>query len=120
MPIQPPAVPAYRLLALVAEASGALGPWLRTWEALREPIADQRLTEAVDHWSYDLLGDALPWTTYENEDATCAELTAWLVRHAPERLRAHGANKRLLDCVRLLTLNGPERWNDPHWPDYHY
>lgn len=113
-----PAIPAHRLLAFLAEASGRLDPWLHTWEELSDPIADQYLAEAVDHWSYHLLTDALPWNTYDDEDATRAELTAWLIRHAPERLRAHGADGKLRHRVRLLALTGPERWDDPHWPDF--
>lgn len=42
----------------------------------------------------------------------CAELTAWLLRHAPARLRAHGAPEELLHQIRLLGLTGPERWDE--------
>jgi hypothetical protein len=114
------AVPAYEVLALCAEASATLGPWLASWEALTHPVADQRLAEAVTHWEYDLLGDQLPWDTWNNEEDTRAELTAWLVRHAPGRLRTHGAPEWLLHRVRLLSLIWPARRQDPHWPDYSY
>ena len=45
-----PAVPVCEVFALCAEASGTLSPWLRTWEALTHPMADQRLAEAVARW----------------------------------------------------------------------
>ncbi|MFV8133017.1 hypothetical protein [Streptomyces syringium] len=115
-----PAVPAYEVLALTAEASGALGPWLHTWETHNHPAADQHLTRAMAHWEYDLLGDQLPWNTWHNAEDMRAELTAWLVRHAPARLRTHGAPEELLHRIRLLGLTGPDRWEDPHWPGHRY
>jgi hypothetical protein len=114
------AVPAYEVLPLCAEASATLNPWLLSWEALTHPVADQRLAEAVAHWEYDLLGDQLPWNTWNNKEDTRAALTAWLIRHAPARLRAHGAPEHLLHRVRLPNCSGPARWEDPHWPDYRY
>lgn len=113
-----PVVAAHDLLALIAEAAGTLTPWLDAWEALSDPVADRHLAEAVAEWEYALLGDELPWFTWvwDNEEETRAELTAWLVRHAPARLRAHGVPEDLLHRVRLLGLTGPDRWEDPHWP----
>ncbi|MCF3130325.1 hypothetical protein [Streptomyces olivochromogenes] len=111
----------HQVLALSVEASGTLTPWLRTWETVSGPVADRRLAEAVARWERDLLGDELPWDTWEDdEEETREELTAWLVRHAPARLRAHGADEELLHRVRLLGLTGPDRWEDPHWPAYVY
>ncbi|MEU3608542.1 hypothetical protein AB0E83_24330 [Streptomyces sp. NPDC035033] len=115
-----PAVPAYEVLALCAEASGALGPWLRTWETLEHGVADRHLAEAAARWEYDLLGDRLPWDTWDDEDALRTELAAWLARHAPARLRTHGAPEELLHRVRLVGLTGPARWEDPHWPGHRY
>jgi hypothetical protein len=115
-----PAVPTYEVLALNVEASATLSPWLNTWETLKHPMADQRLAEAAAHWEYDLLGEQLPWETWEDEEETRAELTAWLVRHAPARLGAHGVPEELLHRIRLLGLSGPARWEDPHWPDRSY
>ncbi|MEJ8643729.1 hypothetical protein WKI68_24875 [Streptomyces sp. MS1.HAVA.3] len=43
------------------------------------------------------------------------ELTSWFARHAPARLRAHGASEELLEDARLLGLPGPVRGADPHW-----
>ncbi|MFD9034518.1 hypothetical protein ACFVZW_25780 [Streptomyces sp. NPDC059567] len=117
---QDPAVPACDLLVLMAEATGTLRPWLSTWEALRDPVADRHLAEAAAHWEYDLLGDQLPWHAWENEEEMRAELTAWLVRHAPARLRAHGASEDLLHRIRLLGVTGLDRWEDPHWPGHRY
>ncbi|MFJ1548209.1 hypothetical protein [Streptomyces sp. NPDC088246] len=114
-----PAVPAYQVLALAAEASATLSPWLHTWEEQNHPTADQHLAEAVTSWEYDLRGDRLPWDTWHDEEDMCAELTAWLLRHAPARLRAHGAPEELLHQIRLLNLAGPERWDDSHLPGHH-
>lgn len=115
-----PTVSAHDLLVLTAEATGTLTPWLDAWEALSDPVADGHLAEAAEHWEYDLLGDQLPWSAWENEEAMRAELTAWLVRHAPARLRAHGASEDLLHRIRLLGVTGPDRWEDPHWPGHRY
>ncbi|GHD55556.1 hypothetical protein GCM10010317_040900 [Streptomyces mirabilis] len=71
-------------------------------------------------WECDLLGDQLPWHAWENEEATRTELTAWLVRNAPARLRAHGVSEELLHRIRLLGLTGHDRWEDPHWPGHRY
>ncbi|MEV0912181.1 hypothetical protein [Streptomyces hokutonensis] len=59
------------------------------------------------------------WDSWENEE-TRTELTAWLVRNAPARLRAHGVSGQLLHRIRLLGLAGDDRWEDPHWPGYRY
>ncbi|MFJ6569560.1 hypothetical protein ACIQNU_19250 [Streptomyces sp. NPDC091292] len=115
-----PAVPAYQVLALTTEASGTLSTWLHTWEIRTDHTADQHLTEAATQWEYDLLGDQLPWDTWHNGEALRTELTAWLVRHAPDRLRAHGAPDELLHRIRLLGVTGPDRWYDPHWPGHRY
>lgn len=113
-----PPVPAHEVLAMITEASAALTPWLTTWETLTDRPADAHLAEAVAKWEYDLLGDQLPWDCWENGEETRTELTAWLVRNAPARLRAHGASAELLDRIRLLGLTGDDRWEDPHWPGY--
>jgi hypothetical protein len=115
-----PTVPAYEVLALSVEASATLSPWLHTWEAQTHRTADQHLAEAVTHWEYDLLGDQLPWDAWHNEEDMRAELTAWLLRHAPARLQVHGAPGELLHRIRLLGLTGPDRWEDPHWPGHRY
>lgn len=115
-----PLVAACEVLALCVEASGALSPWLKAWEALTHPVAGQRLAEAAARWEDDLLRGELPWDALEdNEDKEdkFAELTAWVVRHAPARLRAHGASEEVLHRIRLLGLSGPTRWDDPHWPN---
>jgi hypothetical protein len=117
---QEPAVPAYEVLILSAEASGALSPWLDTWEALAGPAADQHLAEAATQWEYDLLGDQLPWDAWENGQKMRAELTAWLFRHAPTRLRAIGVSEELLHRIRLLGVTGSDRWEDPHWSGHRY
>ncbi|MEV0591802.1 hypothetical protein [Nonomuraea cavernae] len=88
------AVPAYEVLALCAEASATLAPWLDIWETSTDPVADQRLTEAIAHWESDLLEDQLPWETWNIEEDLLSTLTAWLIRHAPARLRAHGTPRQ--------------------------
>ncbi|GGQ23464.1 hypothetical protein [Streptosporangium pseudovulgare] len=115
-----PAVPAHEILALCAEASATISPWLHVWEAQTCAVADRHLVEAVTRWEYDLLGDQLPWESWDNEEEMCTELTAWLIRHAPARLRAANAPVELLHRIRLLGLTGPARWEDPHWPGYRY
>jgi len=117
-----PAVPVYEVLALCAEASATLSPWLNTWEALEDRVADRHLTEAAAHWEYDLLRDELPWGAWDsdNADELRTELAAWLVRHAPARLQAQDAPEELLHRIRLIGLTGPARWEDPHWPNHRY
>lgn len=48
-------------------------------------------------------------------DQILTRRTRRIVRHAPDRLRAHGVPEELLHRVRLLGLNIPARWDDPHW-----
>ncbi|WP_328875875.1 hypothetical protein OHT76_40565 [Streptomyces sp. NBC_00287] len=111
-----PVVPVHELLALCAEASGTLTPWLDTWEALDHPVADRHLAVAADEWEYELLGDLLPWDAWDDEDALRTELAAWLVRYAPGRLRDLDVPEELLHRIRLIGLTGPARWEDPHYP----
>ncbi|MGW2154866.1 hypothetical protein [Nonomuraea sp. NPDC001699] len=115
-----PVVPVYEVLALCHEASATLSPWLDVWEAQTSSVADHHLAKAVAHWEYDLLGDRLPWETQEHEEETRIELTAWLIRTAPARLRSQNAPVELLHRIRLLGLAGSARWEDPHWPDHRY
>ncbi|MCT9089766.1 hypothetical protein N4G70_12920 [Streptomyces sp. ASQP_92] len=113
-----PAVPAHEVLALCAEASGTLTPWLDTWEALEDRVADRHLADAAAHWKCDLLDDRLPWDARANAHDLRTELAAWLVRHAPARLAAQGAPEDVLDGIRLIGLTGPARWEDPNWPHH--
>ncbi|WP_406087659.1 hypothetical protein [Streptomyces virginiae] len=120
-----PAVPVHELLPLCAEASADIGPWLAVWEDLRHPVADRHLTDTVDQWEWDLLEDALPWRSWfvwseEEAEDVRTELTAWLVREAPARLRATGAPAELQHAVRLLGLAHADRWDDPHAPRHRY
>ncbi|MFD6423418.1 hypothetical protein [Streptomyces sp. NPDC060198] len=115
-----PTVPAHEVLALCTEASAALGPWLGAWEAHEDHVATRHLADAAARWEYSLRGDELPWHTWEDEDALCAELAAWLVRHAPARLRAQGASEEPLHRIPLAALTGPARREDPHRPDHRY
>ncbi|QIS68788.1 hypothetical protein HB370_01100 [Streptomyces sp. DSM 40868] len=115
-----PAVPVHEVLALCAEASTTLSPWLSTWETADHRVADQHLATAAAHWEYDLLGDELPWRAMGNADALVSELASWLVRHAPPRLLAQDAPDNLLHRIRLIGLTGPARWTDPHWPNHRY
>jgi hypothetical protein len=108
-----PVVAAYEVLALCAEASGTLSPWLRTWEALTLPTADQRLAEAIARWQDDLLRDELPWGAREDEEDKLAMLAAWLVRHAPARLQALGVSEEVHHRIRLLGPDGAPRRDDP-------
>ncbi|MGN9786910.1 hypothetical protein ACTMTF_36190 [Nonomuraea sp. ZG12] len=112
------AVPAYEVLTLCVEASGTFTPWLDAWEPLSDPVADRRLAEIVARWGPDLLENQFPWHTRNDEQAQHAELTTWLVRHAPARLRAADTPDQLLQWVRLLGLPEPARWDDPYWDDH--
>ncbi|WP_030299458.1 hypothetical protein [Streptomyces katrae] len=115
-----PAFPAHEVLEVCTGASGTVTPWLAVWEQQDDPTANQHLATALDFWEYDLLQDTLPLHTdyWEEEDKEKArvELTTWVVRHAPARLRVQGAPEHLLHAVRLLGLTGPDRWDDTHWP----
>jgi hypothetical protein len=109
-----PEEPPHLALALCVEASGELAPWLADWAALAHPSADRRLATAVEYWADELLRDELPWYTWHDAAALRAELAAWLVDHAPARLRAQGAPAELLHLVRLIGLDTAARWDDPH------
>ncbi|MFH9721859.1 hypothetical protein ACH4M4_02680 [Streptomyces sp. NPDC017254] len=112
-----PVHPVHELLALCTEASGTPGPWLAVWEALDDETADRHLATAADDWEFDLLRDELPWDPRsEDADSKRIELTRWLVRHAPARLRPEDGHEELLHRIRLMGLTGPARWEDPHWP----
>ncbi|MEU9165303.1 hypothetical protein AB0D29_34125 [Streptomyces sp. NPDC048424] len=117
-----PAVPAHALLPLCSQASGTLGPWLAVWEATEGAVPDHHLARTLDAWTGELLMGFLPWTTggltWEEEVAVHEELTAWFVRQAPARLRAHDASEELLDEVHLLGLPGPVRVEDPRWQPF--
>ncbi|MFF3978260.1 hypothetical protein [Streptomyces sp. NPDC001828] len=119
-----PAFPAHELLTLCAEASATLSPWLETWEALDDPVADRHLAQAAARWERDLLVDSLPWEPGHLGDidahAWGTELAAWLVRVAPERLRARGEAEELIGRIELLGLSGPARWEDPRWPRHRF
>ncbi|MFD7299220.1 hypothetical protein ACFV9W_38585 [Streptomyces sp. NPDC059897] len=117
------AVPAHQVMAMCAEASGTVAPWLAVWERETGPLSDRRLVEAAEEWEYELLGDGLPWYVnwYEtDEDRMSAELAAWLHGHAAARLRAMGAPQELVHRIELLALTGDARWTHPHWPGHRY
>ncbi|WP_425825640.1 hypothetical protein [Streptomyces fractus] len=117
------AVPAHQVMAMCAEASGTVAPWLADWEQQTGPLSDQKLMEAAEAWEYELLGDQLPWFVnwYENdEDRMSADLATWLHTHAAARLRACGAPQELQRRIGLLALTGEQRWTHPHWPGHRY
>ncbi|MFF8552051.1 hypothetical protein ACF058_04270 [Streptomyces sp. NPDC015501] len=117
-----PAVPAHELLSLCAEAAGTAVPWLTVWESVDDEVSDRHLREAAAAWEYGLLGDQLPWDAWDDEDESGlrGELSTWLVRHAPTRLRTRDGCGTLLHRIRLIGLSGPDRWEDPHWPGHRY
>lgn len=105
-------VPAHEALTLLAEATTKLAPWLAIWaELLVDAVARRRLVTAVDEWMDDLLGDALPWSSWHNEDTWCPTLSLWVLRHAPAVLREHDASIELHDYIRLLVLPYADRWD---------
>ncbi|GAA5022639.1 hypothetical protein [Kitasatospora paranensis] len=109
-----PEEPPHLLLVLCVEASGELTPWLAAWAALEHPAADRRLAAALEYWADELIRDELPWFTWHDAPALRAELAAWLVDHAPARLRAQESPAELLHLVRLIGLDSAARWDDPH------
>ncbi|MFI1682094.1 hypothetical protein [Streptomyces sp. NPDC020607] len=115
-----PPEPAHEIFALCTEASGTPEPWLGIWERLTGPVPDRHLALAVTEWEYELLGDRSPWQEGEEDERKRERLSAWLVRHAPARLRAHGASEDLLHRVRILGVEIHSRWDDPHWPGHRY
>ncbi|WP_327031027.1 hypothetical protein OG989_16600 [Micromonospora sp. NBC_01740] len=106
-------VPAHEALAFVAEVSGQLAPWLYSWaRLLADPTARRRLVAAADEWSYDLVVDRLPWSSWrDEEDTACLALSMWVLRHAPAALREHDASAELRDLVQLLALPDADRWD---------
>ncbi|WP_406097112.1 hypothetical protein [Streptomyces sp. NBC_01013] len=110
-----PVVPVPDVLALATEASGDVVPWLSVWETLTGATADGHLAALVERWEWELIGDQLPWSAWDNEEEIRTGLCSWLVRNAPARLRAHGAPAELLNRIRLLGLDGAARWEDPGW-----
>ena len=115
-----PAVPAHEVLALCAEASGTLSPWLDTLGSARpHAVADQHLTEAAPTGNTTYWETELPWEAWDETDILRTELAAWLIRHAPARLRAQDAPEELLHRY-ADRLTGPARWEDPHWSHHRY
>jgi hypothetical protein len=118
-----PPVPAHDVLAVCAEASGTLDPWLATWTRTPGPTGDHHLTLAAEAWEYDLLGDDLPWdgNWYDTDREALREtLTTWLLTEAVPRLTAAKAPEELLRRLHLLTLHDEPRWTHPHWPGHRY
>ncbi|MEU5671924.1 hypothetical protein ABZ749_16465 [Micromonospora sp. NPDC047753] len=115
-------VPAHAVLAMLVEACGVLDRWLGVWATENGPVANRRLAAAFGEWDYDLLCDELPWSTWtltdDVKEILRAELTAWLLQHAPARLRTVDTDPELLHRIRLLGIPDPARFDDPHWPTY--
>lgn len=76
---------AAQTLALCAEASGGLVPWLDLWAALDHPAARRNLAAAAEAWADDLARTGeLPWRTWQDDaDGMAAVLAAWLADRAP-------------------------------------
>ncbi|MEV4620536.1 hypothetical protein AB0J74_17740 [Asanoa sp. NPDC049573] len=113
-----PAAPAYEVLPVLAAASGRLEPWLAAWESMPAGVADRHLADTLVEWDDRLMADELPWDTWnavQDDAALRRELTDWLLRHAPDRLRHVDGSERLSHRVRLLGLPEEARWRDPHW-----
>jgi hypothetical protein len=79
------------------------------------PVADAHLRDCVEWWMDDLLLDQSPlhWFVHGRETAL-PELRAWLVHHAPARLRALG-EPGLATRAELLALPYEDRWTHPYW-----
>ncbi|MEV4433677.1 hypothetical protein [Streptomyces sp. NPDC049555] len=100
---QPPH-PAREVFDTCVAASGTVTPWLAAWARCTTPAADRHLLAAVEAWEYDLIGAELPapWHWDHSETTAAQELMAWLRRHAPARLAAHGADAELVRLVGSL------------------
>lgn len=114
-----PPQPASDVFETCVTASGSVTPWLAQWAARRDPVADRHLLDAVEGWTYDLVGDQLPWTLHWDDDETALarELNAWLARHAPARLAAQGAEPFLLHRMGMLGVPIEVRWDEERCPD---
>ncbi|HEY3514441.1 MULTISPECIES: hypothetical protein [Kribbella] len=88
----------------------------RRLEAVRHPLADQRLAEALTQWDFHLLQDMLPWSTLAHEEEKRRDLTTWLLRVAPSRLGNNGDADHLRNVLRLMAITGLARFDDPRWP----
>ncbi|MYW67722.1 hypothetical protein GTY65_27150 [Streptomyces sp. SID8379] len=100
---------------------GTITPLLERWA--RDPLggpADAALASACAAWDFDLLEDdygqsVFFWWQWFDRPEPVAEFQAWLVEHAPDRLRAVGADPGLVARIGLLALPYDERWADTYW-----
>ncbi|QNS05398.1 hypothetical protein [Streptomyces xanthii] len=118
-----PPVPAHDVLAVCAEASGTLTPYLATWTRTTGPVSDDHLTRAATEWEYDLLGDDLPWkgNWYDTDrDRLRTDLTDWLLGPGTDRLRGARAPEELMSRIALLALTDEARYTHPDWPGHRY
>lgn len=99
------------IFALCASVLRSVTPLLDRRHA--SPVADTHLVQCVDRWLEKLLVDDSPfrWFRY-GEEAAVPQLRAWLSRHAPARLRAHGEHG-LAARAELLALPYDARWAHP-------
>lgn len=117
-----PPTPASDVFETCAMVSGTFTPWLDRWARERGPAADAHLGLAVDDWMDNLSSDSgvcsgfhVPWADGEEP---VDELRSWTVAHAPDRLRARGADPVTVHRVELLALPEEERWEERHWPPH--
>ena len=109
-----PPYPVHDVFETCAMVLGSLTPLLDRWEP--GPVADAHLASCVSHWSYEVVPDPSPfsWWVPDDEPAVVAEHQAWLIEHAPARLRAVG-EADLAMRAELLALPYAERWGHPYW-----
>jgi hypothetical protein len=110
-----PVYPATVVFAACAEMAGTVTPLLARWA--EQPVggrADAHLADVVDSWIDDLLNDcdgATPWWYWFDRDEPLAEIQAWVLEYAPDRLSAQGADADLLFKIGLLALPYEDRWS---------
>ncbi|MEU0371021.1 hypothetical protein ABZ070_12305 [Streptomyces sp. NPDC006283] len=94
-------------------------PYLATWAA--QPTggpADAYLEAFVAWWIEELLWEdtqVISWWCDHTRDEPDAELRAWVLEHAPARLRARGADPLLLFRTGLLALPREQRFTEETW-----
>jgi hypothetical protein len=115
-----PPYPVHKVFESCVTAGSTVTPYLAVWAG--QPLggpADRHLVDCLERWIDDLIGDLtsslFSWWCHPYRDEPLAELQAWLVEHAPPRLRACGADPLLLFRTGLLALPYDERWTEEVW-----
>ena len=98
------------VLPFVAVMYRDLSHWLAVWSATPGERADEQFAVLASWWLPDLLNGELDLSFSGELPDVAAEMTAWLLVHAPTRLRDGDLNTA--DAYRLtqLALPDDQRW----------